>query len=105
MSKLLVALAATTMLYEAQVQTYGCNSDDQLGKLKELRSNEHAFQLFLYQQVVGGECVVFTKGAEVQGTPVETDASLLHVQGQIDPPGYIAPASDFKPKEGTDEKR
>ncbi len=54
--------------------------------------------MFLYQQVVGGECVVFAKGAEVKGSPVETNASFLHVQGEIDPPGYIAPASDFKPK-------
>jgi hypothetical protein len=95
----IIAIAATPILYVAQVQSFGCNSSDQAAKLLQIRSNASAFQTFLYQQVVEGECVVFEKGAEVEGSATTPDASLLHVQAQVDPPGYIAPATDFKQKE------
>src|SRR5690349_5990126 len=95
----LILTAAAPILYLAQAQSFGCNSSDQAAKLLQIRSDASAFQTLLYQQVVEGECVVFEKGAEVEGSTATPDASLLHVQSQVDPPGYIAPATDFKLKE------
>jgi hypothetical protein len=95
----LILIAASPLLYEAQVQSFGCNSSDQVSKLQQIRSNPSAFQTFLYQQVVEGECVVFEKGSVVEGSVETGNSSLLHIQAQIDPPGYIAPSIDFKLKE------
>ena len=95
----LILIAASQILYQAQVQSFGCNSSDQVSKLQQIRSNASAFQTFLYQQVVEGECVVFEKGAVVEGSVENADTSLLHIQAQVDPPGYIAPSADFKLKD------
>ena len=104
MHKLIAAIlvAATQQLYQAQVPTYGCNSSENVVTLEKMRSDEKTFQSSLYERVVQGDCVMFMKGAVVEGSlPESTDAkdSLLHVQATNDPPGYIAPLGDFKLQE------
>jgi hypothetical protein len=97
---LAVLVSAVQMFYEAQVPTFGCNSIDAATRLQEVRSDEKAFQALLSEQLVQGECVLFAQGAVVEGSIEKSNSSMLHVQAQIDPPGYIAPIDDFKPKNG-----
>jgi hypothetical protein len=97
-----ILIAATQQLYQAQVPTYGCNSIDNVVKLEQMRADQKAFQSSLYELVVQGDCVMFVKGAVVEGAPPESadsKAPLLHVQATLDPPGYIAPLGDFKRQE------
>lgn len=96
-----VLVAASPQLYQAQVATFGCNSSDDVTKLLQARSDEKTFQTLLYERIVQGECVVFLKDSVVEGSEVTSNKALLHVQARLDPPGYIAPSDDFKPKDGT----
>jgi hypothetical protein len=100
-----VLVAASQILYVAQVSTFGCNSSDEVSKLQQFRSDEKAFQSLLNEQIVLGECVRFLKGAVVEGSIVNNNTSLLHIQAQVDPPGYIAPLDDFKLKGTVEEKQ
>ena len=95
-----VLVAAAQQLYQAQVPTYGCNSGENVTNLEKLRSaDEKTFQAQLAERVLQGDCVLFMKGALVEGTDPDTAASLLHVQARLDPPGYISPLADFKLKD------
>jgi hypothetical protein len=94
-----ILVAASQQLYQAQVPTFGCNSGEDFSKLQELRSDEKTFQSLLNQRMIEGECVVFLKGAVVEGEIDDSNSSVLHVQAHVDPPGYIAPLNDFKLKE------
>src|SRR5262249_42625163 len=64
----LVAAAASQILYQAQVPTFGCNSAEDVKKLLEIRSSEQSFQSLLHERIVQGECVVFLKDALVEGS-------------------------------------
>jgi hypothetical protein len=105
MLTMLVALAASTqVLYEAQVPTFGCNSSREVAQLQSLRSDAKAFQTRLYAQVFQGQCMPIAKGAVVDGMVEANDSTVLRVQRQADPPGYMAPIGDFKLKP-LDEKK
>jgi hypothetical protein len=97
---LAVLVSASQVLYEAIVPTFGCNSSEEVTNLERIRSDEKAFQALLSERLIQGECVMFLKGAEVEGSIENTDSTLLHVQARVDPPGYIVPIADFKPKDG-----
>lgn len=96
LSKIVAILVASQQLYQAQVPTFGCNSGEDFVKLQEVRSDEKTFQSLLNQRMIEGECVVFLKGAVVEGSIDDANSSVLHVQAHIDPPGYVAPLNDFK---------
>jgi hypothetical protein len=96
---LVVLVAASQQLYQAQTQTFGCNSGEDFGKLQEARSDERTFQALLNQRLIDGECVVFSKGSVVEGSIDDLNSSVLHVQAHVDPPGYVAPLNDFKLKD------
>jgi hypothetical protein len=105
MLSMLIALAAAAQVfYEAQVPTFGCNSSREVAQLQSLRSDTKAFQTRLYSQVFQGQCMPIAKGAVVDGMVEADDTSVLRVQRQADPPGYMAPIADFKIKP-LDEKK
>jgi hypothetical protein len=95
---LVVALASSPMLYEAQVPTFGCTSGLEVAKLQAVRSDAHAFGQLFTSQVAYGQCVTIPRGAVVDGIVSGADGATLLVNARLDPPGYIVPATDFKPK-------
>jgi hypothetical protein len=95
---LAVLVAASQMLYEAQVPSFGCNSGAEISKLQSVRSDAQAFQKLLTAQVAYGQCVTIPQGAVVEGSIVNTDTSTLLINAKSDPPGYVVPLTDFKPK-------
>lgn len=101
---LAVLVAATQVFYEAKVPTFGCTSSREVAELLSLRSDAKAFQTRLYLQVFQGQCMPIAKGAVVDGMVETTDSSVLRVQRQSDPPGYMAPLGDFE-LELVDEKK
>lgn len=100
---LVVAVASSQLAYTAQVSTFGCNTPATISELQYLRVDEKAFQTLLAQKVALGDCVEFMKGSEVEASPLEVDPTVLRVQTEIDPPGYLAPSSDFKPRDANVE--
>jgi len=96
---LAVALAASqTTYYEAKVTSFGCTSIDEVIRLKSIRPDQTAFQTALIEKQMYGECVTIVKGTLVQGSIEASDASILRVNAQIEPPGYEAPLDDFEIK-------
>ena len=103
MANIVAVLAASSqVLYQALVPTFGCNTGVTITQLKDLRVDDKAFEQLLSQKLIEGDCVQFTKGSVVEGVADETDPDILRVQTKVDPPGYLAPSSDFQLKE--DEK-
>ena len=92
------------MLYEAQVSTFGCNSGAEVSKLQRVRSDAEAFQKLLTEQVAYGQCVMIPQGAVVEGSIADPAASTLLINAKSDPPGYVVPLKDFKPKKAGAEK-
>jgi hypothetical protein len=99
---LAILVAAAPTLYEAKVMTFGCNSIEEVSDLLHIRPDEKAFQKALYEQIFYGQCVAIEKGKVVEGSVEATNSSMLLVDREILPPGYLAPLDDFesKPKEG-----
>jgi hypothetical protein len=95
---LVVLAAASQLIYEAKVTTYGCNSIAEVTQLQRIRSDKDAFHKRLYQQLVMGECIAIAQGQVVDGSAVESDASVLRVGARVTPPGFMAPSADFKLK-------
>jgi hypothetical protein len=85
-------------IYEAKVKTYGCNSVETVARLQGVRGDQEAFQMALYEQIFHGQCIEITKNTAVEGTIEPDDASILRVNGEADPPGYMAPLDDFEIK-------
>ncbi len=105
MHMLLIALvAATQVLYEAKVATFGCTSTAEVAQLQSVRTDKSAFQMRLYERIFAGECIVIGLGAVVEGAVESPDASILRIQARIDPPGYMVPATDFKTKPAPDKR-
>ncbi len=102
-----ILVASSQVLYQAQVPSFGCSTSAVISELQELRLDEKAFQARLAEKMALGDCVEFTKGSLVEASTVDVDPSILRVQTDIDPPGYLAPSADFKPKEagGEDEAK
>lgn len=101
---LVVLVAASQLLYEAKVATFGCNSSAEVAKLVSLRSDKEAFEKLLYTQVAYGQCIAIAQGAVIAGAPEDGNADVLRLGEQIDPPGYMAPSSDFNAKAGETSK-
>jgi hypothetical protein len=93
-----VVVLASLTLYEAQVASFGCNSTAEVSKLQTVRSDAQAFQRLLTAQVAYGQCVTIPKGAIVEGSIPDTESSVLLINVKSDPPGYIVPLKDFRPK-------
>ena len=89
-------LAASQILYVANTATFGCSSIEEIAKLQRLRSARKAFQTELYEQIFQGQCVEITKGKVVEGSIETSDSSILRVDRQIEPPGFVAPLRDFR---------
>ena len=101
---LAVLVSASQMLYEAQVSSFGCNSGAEVSKLQRVRSDAEAFQKLLTEQVAYGQCVTIPQGAVVEGSIADPAASTLLINAKSDPPGYVVPLKDFKPKKAGAEK-
>jgi hypothetical protein len=93
---LAVLVFAFQMLYQAQAPTFGCTSSAEISELQSVRSDAEAFQQLLYAQVAYGQCIMISQGAVVEGTIDSTDTSVLLINAEIDPPGYVVPRGDFK---------
>jgi hypothetical protein len=91
-------VSASSMFYEAQVPSFGCNSGAEVAKLQSVRSDAQAFQKLLAEQVLYGQCVTIPQGAVVEGSIADTGLSTLLINAKADPPGYVVPLRDFKPK-------
>ena len=91
-----IALAVTSqMLYVANTGTFGCTSIQEIAGLQRIRSDTRAFQKELYEQIFEGQCVEIAKGKVVEGSIEATDPSILRVDRQLQPPGFVAPLRDF----------
>jgi heme A synthase len=98
---LLAALLVTSqLLYVANTTTFGCSSIEEVAKLQRLRPARKSFQTELYQQIFAGQCVEITKGKVVEGSIQAGDSSILLVDRQIEPPGFLAPLRDFHKLKG-----
>jgi hypothetical protein len=95
---LVVLAAAAPVLYEARVATFGCNSTAEVANLLKIRAEQKNFQNALYEQIFAGQCVPIDAGSVVEGTIDNSDPTVLRVGQKIDPPGYMAPLNDFRPK-------
>ena len=93
-----IVAAAAPMAYVAQVPTFGCNSTAEVVELQRIRSDKDAFQKLLYQQVFYGQCIAIAQGTVVEGATEANNTTVLRVGGQLNPPGHMAPLSDFKLK-------
>ncbi|HEX7335664.1 MAG TPA: hypothetical protein VF252_00540 [Gemmatimonadales bacterium] len=96
---LAVLISLSQMLYQAQVSSYGCSSNAEVIELQQIRADPEAFQKLLFTQVVYGQCITIGQGAVVEGVADPTDTTVLRINVQSDPPGYIVPWGDFKPLE------
>jgi len=92
---------ASQVLYVAHTTTFGCSSIEETAKLQRIRSDAKAFQSELYDQIFQGQCVEITKGKVVEGSIEAGDSSVLRVDRQIQPPGFVAPSHDFQELNGT----
>jgi len=95
---LVVLVAASATMYLAKAPTYGCSSRPQVVELQNVRADAPTFQRMLTEQVAYGQCVTIPLGAEVEGSNADAETSTLLVNSKSDPPGYVVPLSDFKPK-------
>lgn len=91
-----VLASALQILYQAQVPTFGCTSGAEVAELQQLRADTAAFEKLLFSQVVYGQCITIGQGAIVEGAVEPTDSTVLRINAEIDPPGYIVPSADFK---------
>jgi hypothetical protein len=82
--------------YEALVMTYGCNSSAEVAELERIRSDPKAFQKLLLTQIAYGQCIGIGKGTVVDGVLEHGESSILRIEARSSPPGYMAPAGDFR---------
>jgi hypothetical protein len=98
-SPLLVVLAAATVpptYYEANVSSFACTSIAEVHRLQGLRADTKAFQMALIEKQVHGECFAILKGTVVEGEVESSDAAILRVNRNVEPPGFEAPLKDFQ---------
>jgi hypothetical protein len=89
-------LVTSQVIYVANTMTFGCSSIEEIAKLQVIRADRKAFQAQLYEQIFEGQCVEIPKGKVVEGSIEPGDPLLLLVDRRIEPPGYLAPARDFR---------
>jgi hypothetical protein len=89
-------LVTSQVLYVANTATFGCSSIEEIAKLQLIRSAKKAFQAQLYEQIFEGQCVEIPKGKVVEGSIEPGGSSMLLIDRQIEPPGYVAPLRDFQ---------
>src|SRR6476469_2635671 len=99
-----VLFAASQMVYEAKVTTFGCYSVEDVADLQSVRSDEKAFQMAFIQKAAYGDCVEIPQGTVVEGSIEPTDTSKLVVLIEKAPPPVEAPLEDFELK-AADEKQ
>ena len=87
---------ASQVLYVANAPTFGCTSIEETAKLQHLRGTKPVFQKELVEQIFEGQCVEITQGKVVEGAIEPGESSMLRVDRQIQPPGYVAPLRDFQ---------
>jgi hypothetical protein len=90
-----VLILALQVLYQAEVPSFACSSTGEVSELQGVRSDREAFEKLLYTQVVYGQCITIGQGAVVEGTIEPADTTVLRINAQRDPPGYMGPRSDF----------
>ena len=96
---LTVLLLAAAIPYVARVPSFGCNSNAEVAMLQAVRSDPKAFQDLLATKMVYGQCIAIEQGAVVEGAAEGTDPKVLRINERADPPGYMAPAGDFSPRD------
>lgn len=101
---LALLIAASQTVYEAKATSFGCTSAEEVLNLQRIRADDKAYQIELYQQIFNGQCVEIQKGQVIEGAVDATDSSMLQVDREIEPPGFLAPADDFKVKTANEEK-
>ncbi len=95
---LVVLVAAAAAPYVAKAPSFGCSSRAEVSKLQSERPDAQVFQRLLTEQVAYGQCVTIPRGAEVEGSNPDAGTSTLLINAKSDPPGYVVPLGDFKPK-------
>ena len=99
-----VLLAASQVVYEAKVTSFGCYSVEDVSELQSVRSDEKAFQMAFLEKRAYGNCVDIPQGTVVEGSIEPTDPSKLVVLIENAPPPFEAPLEDFELK-ATDGKQ
>ena len=94
-----VLLSAATMPYVAQVPSFGCNSSADVATLQAVRPDAKSFQSLLDTKIVYSQCIAIEQGALVEGAADGTDPKVLRINARTDPPGHLAPAGDFSPRD------
>ncbi len=95
---LAVLVSAAAALYVAKTPSFGCSSRAEVLNLQRVRADAQAFQKLLTEQVAYGQCVTIPRGAVVEGSNADPQTSTLLINVKNDPPGYVVPLDDFKPK-------
>ena len=99
MNAILAAMVvASSMVYEAQVPTFGCTSIEDVLDLQRVRSDDNALQMALIEKKSYGECTDIPEGTVVDGSLEPTNSSMLLVTIEKTPPPFEAPLGDFKLK-------
>ncbi len=95
-----VMLVAAQTIYVAQTPSFGCSSIEDVRELSAIRADTERFETKLLQSLVQGQCALIAVGTVVEGVATD-DASMLLIQAEHDPPGYLAPTSDFVVRDDT----
>ena len=93
-----ILIAASQLVYEAKVTSFGCYSVEDVSELQKVRSDETAFQMAFLQKRAYGNCVDIPQGTVVEGSIEPTDPSKLVVLIEKAPPPFEAPLEDFELK-------
>jgi hypothetical protein len=94
----ILAAAASQLIYEAKVTTFGCNSAAEVAELQSIRTDKDKFDTRLRQLLVLGECVAIPQGQVVDGAGVKKNPDVLRIGARVTPPGFMAPKDDFQTK-------
>jgi hypothetical protein len=94
----ILVVSAAPLLYVAQAPSFGCSSRAEVSKLQSVRSDMDTFRQRLTEQVAYGQCVTIPQGTVVEGSITDAATSTLLINAKSDPPGYVVPLQDFKPR-------
>ena len=102
-----VMVVAAHTVFVAHVPSFGCSSIGDVRDLTALRSDDAKFQSKLLESIVHGQCALIAEGTVVEGVASD-DPAIMLIQAERDPPGYLAPVSDFvarsEPEKPADKK-
>lgn len=87
-------IVAAHTVFVAHIPSFGCSSIGDVRDLAAVRADDAKFQTKLLERIVHGQCALIAEGTVVEGAASD-DPAIMLIQAERDPPGYLAPVSDF----------